>query len=80
MMSTTKNPNPSAPPDFLTDELLAELDAAARSLEELSLRGAELSLALDEPTGALKIQLDDEQGSRQLTPTQLFSLLDSGGL
>jgi len=81
MMSTTKNPSPSAPPEnLLADDLLAELDAAARSLEKLSLRGAELSLALDESTGGLKIQLDDEQGSQQLTPTQLFSLLDSGGL
>lgn len=77
MMSTTKkNPSSSAPPD----DLLAELDAAACSLEELSLRGAELSLALDEQTGALQIQLEEERGARQLTPTQLFSLLDSGDL
>jgi hypothetical protein len=77
MMSTTKK-NPSSP--ALPDDLLVELDAAARSLEELSRQGAELSLALDGQTGALQIQLEDEHGARQVTPTQLFSLLDSSGL
>ena len=77
MMSMTKQkPSSPAPPD----DLLAELDAAARSLEEFSLRGAELTLALDGQTGSLQIQLEDEHGSRQLTPTQLFSLLDSNRL
>ena len=76
MSMTAENTIPPAPPD----ELLAELDAAARSLDELSQRGAELSLELDERTGVLRIKLEDEHGLRQLELSQLFSLLASGDL
>ena len=64
----------SAPPNT-ADELGAALDAAARSLEELFERGSELSLDLDVQSGRLRILLDDEEGRRRLTPSQLFELL-----
>lgn len=62
---------PSTPPA----ELLAELDAAAAALDALSARAAELTLAMDEHTHRLRIELRDDRGSRALTPTELFSLL-----
>lgn len=62
---------PSTPPA----ELLAELDAAARALDALSARAAELTLAMDEQAHRLRIELHDDRGSRGLTPTELFSLL-----
>lgn len=60
--------------------LWADLDAAARSLEEIFERGGELSLDLDERTGRLRILLDDANGALQLTPTQLFELLGGNPL
>lgn len=71
MSTPTEYAVPSAPPV----ELLAELDAAARSLDALSARAAELTLEMDEETGKLRIQLEDVDGSRRLTPRQLFELL-----
>ena len=56
-------------------ELLAELDAAARVLDELSLRAAALTIGTDEQTRSLRIELDEGAGSCELTPTQLFELL-----
>ena len=46
---------PETPPA----ELLAELDAAARALDELSARAAQLTLGMDEHTRGLRIELDD---------------------
>lgn len=66
-------PIPEAPPA----EVLAELDAAARALDELSARAAQLSFGMDEQTRSLCIELDDAGDVRRLTPTQLFRLLGS---
>jgi hypothetical protein len=62
---------PSAPPA----ELLAELDAAARALDELSARAAQLTLAMDEHAHGVRIELRDDAGVRTLRPTELFGLL-----
>jgi hypothetical protein len=62
---------PSTPPA----ELLAELDAAARALDELSARAAELTLAMDEQAHGVRIELRDDAGARTLRPTELFGLL-----
>jgi hypothetical protein len=64
-------------PDGPPAELLAELDAAARSLDELSARAAELTLGMDEHTRGLRIELAEDGVPRQLSPTQLFDLLAS---
>ncbi len=63
-------------PDVPPAELLAELDAAARALDELSARAAELTLGMDEYTRGLRIDVQDGEATRQLSPTQLFELLD----
>jgi hypothetical protein len=55
-------------------ELLAELDAAAKALDELSARAAELTLAVDEAQG-LRIELRERGTLRALSPTELFGLL-----
>jgi hypothetical protein len=57
-------------------ELLAELDAAARALDELSARAAQLTLGMDEHTRGLRIEIQDGKTTRGLSPTQLFQLLD----
>lgn len=62
---------PEAPPE----ELLAELDAAARALDELCLRSIELTLDMDARAGHLRIERSDEDGTHALTPTELFQLL-----
>jgi len=62
---------PETPPA----ELLAELDAAARALDELTSRAAQLTLAMDEHAGRLRIELLQDGISRQLRPRQLFELL-----
>ena len=46
-------------PDSPPAELLAELDAAARVLDELTARAAELTLGMDEQTRSLRIELLD---------------------
>jgi hypothetical protein len=62
---------PARPPA----ELLAELDAAAQALEELTSRAAQLTLALDEHARQLRIELHEDGTSRELSPRDLFDLL-----
>ena len=62
---------PETPPA----ELLAELDAAADALDALTARAAELTLAMDEETRRLRIELRSDGELQALTPTQLFELL-----
>lgn len=62
---------PAAPPL----QALAELDAAARALDDLYARANELTLDMDEQTRTIRVRLDDGDGVRTLTPTQLFALL-----
>lgn len=62
---------PATPPN----ELLAELDAAARSLDELSARAAELTLGMDAETRSLRIELRGDAGVRRLRPVELLDLL-----
>jgi hypothetical protein len=57
-------------------ELLAELDDAARALDQLTARAAQLTLGTDGHTRGLYIQLDDGGDRHRLSPTQLFDLLD----
>jgi hypothetical protein len=68
-------PNPYVIPATPPAEVLAELDAAARALDELTARAAELTLAMDEQAQRLRIELRDEDGTRRLGPTDLFGLL-----
>ena len=56
-------------------EVLAELDAAARVLDELTARAAELTLGMDEHTRGLRIELNEGGTTRQLAPAQLLTLL-----
>ena len=63
-------------PDVPPAEVLAELDAAARSLDALSARAAQLTLGMDEHTRGLRIELEDGDATHLLSPTQLFELLD----
>ena len=63
-------------PDVPPAEVLAELDAAARTLDELSARAAQLTLGMDEHTRGLRIEIEDGDATHQLSPTQLFDLLD----
>jgi hypothetical protein len=62
-------------PDLPPAEVLAELDAAARVLDELTARAAELTLGMDEQTRSLRIDLHDDGRSHQLSPGQLLDLL-----
>ena len=71
MNYTTPYVIPETPPA----EVLAELDAAAQALDELSARAAVLSLGMDEHTRGLRIELEDDDVRSTLTPTQLFDLL-----
>ncbi len=68
-------PTPYAIPETPPAELLAELDAAARALDELTTRAAELTLAVDEQTRRLRIELTEDGATRQLSPRRLFELL-----
>ena len=65
-------------PDSPPAEALAELDAAAQALDTLLARAAQLTLGVDEQTRGLRIDLEDGDETRRLTPTQLFDLLDAG--
>ena len=65
---------PTAPPP----EVLAELDAAAQALDRLSARAAELTLAMDEVSHGVRLELHDDRGTRALSPTELFALLTGG--
>lgn len=69
--------SPYAIPEQPPPDALAELDAAARALDALSRRGAQLTLGTDEQTRTLRIELAEGSGVRALTPTQLFALLDA---
>jgi len=63
-------------PDVPPVELLAELDEAARRLDELSARAVELTIGMDAQTRSLRIEVAGDGDVRSLTPTQLFELLD----
>jgi hypothetical protein len=58
-------------------EVLAELDAAARVLDELTARAVELTLVMDEQTRSLRIDLADDGETQRLAPAQLLELLAS---
>jgi hypothetical protein len=62
-------------PEHPPADLLAELDAAAQVLDELTARAVELTLGMDPRTGRFRIELADGAATRQLTPTELFALL-----
>jgi hypothetical protein len=62
---------PNTPPT----EVLAELDAAARVIDELTARAAELTLGMDEQMRSLHIELEDGGTTRRLAPAQLLDLL-----
>lgn len=62
-------------PEVPPAEVLAELDAAARVLDELTVRAAELTLEMDEQTRSLRIELVDGGKTRRLAPAQLLELL-----
>ena len=70
-MFTAPTTIPEAPPAAL----LAELDAAARALDELTRHAARLTLAVDEQERRLRIELHEDGDSRQLSPRELFDLL-----
>ena len=67
--------NPYSIPETPPAELLAELDAAAEALDELTARAAELTLAMDEESRHLRIELREDGAVRVLRPTELFELL-----
>jgi hypothetical protein len=69
------NPLPYAIPESPPADLLAELDEAARRLDELSARALELTIGMDEQARTLLIQVAEDGDVRSLTPTQLFDLL-----
>lgn len=71
MSSLTPYVIPSTPPT----ELLAELDAAAQALDRLTARAQELALETDAQATRLRIELRDDRGTRQLSPSDLFGLL-----
>ena len=66
---------PTTIPDVPPASLLAELDAAARALEELTRRAAQLTFALEEHAPQLRIELHEDGTARQLRPRELFDLL-----
>lgn len=68
---TYQTTDPTTPPE----DVLAALDAAALSLAALDARGARLALAMDELRPGLRITLEEGEGERRLTPTELFELL-----
>jgi hypothetical protein len=62
-------------PDVPPAEVLAELDAAAEVLDELTARAAQLTLAMDEQAERVQIELVQDGSRRRLSPTRLFDLL-----
>jgi hypothetical protein len=62
-------------PDLPPAEVLAELDAAARVLDDLTARAAELTFGMDEQTRGLRIDFRDDTTSHRLAPAQLLELL-----
>ena len=65
---------PTTIPETPPADVLAEL-GAARALDELRGRAAELTLALDEQARQLRIELIEGGVRHGLTPRQLFDLL-----
>ena len=72
------NSYPYLIPDKPPAELYAELDAATRALDKLTARAEQLTLGMDQQTRGLRIELDDGERTRRLSPTQLFDLLAAG--
>ncbi len=68
-------PTPYAIPERPPAEVLAELDAAARTLHELAGRSAQLTLGMDDDTRSLRVELRDDGGARRLSATQLLDFL-----
>jgi hypothetical protein len=64
---------PQVPPA----EVLAELDAAAEALDELTARAAQLTFAMDEQSQRVQIELVQDGSRRRLSPRQLFKLLSA---
>jgi hypothetical protein len=62
-------------PELPPAEVLAELDEAARVLDALTARAAELTLGMDEQTRSLRIDFHDSGASHRLAPAQLLELL-----
>ncbi len=71
MKYSTQYVIPETPPV----EVLAELDEAARVIDELTARAAELTLGMDEQARSLRIELEDRGETRRLAPMQLLDLL-----
>ena len=62
-------------PDVPPAEVLAELDAAAQALDELTARAEQLTLAMDGQARQLRIEHVAGGSRRRLRPSQLFDLL-----
>ena len=62
-------------PDVPPAEVLAELDSAAEALDQLTARAAQLTLAMDEQSRSVRIELTQDGSRSRLRPTQLFDLL-----
>lgn len=62
-------------PDVPPAEVLAELDAAAAALDELTARAAQLTFAMEEQARTVRIELVRGRTHRPLRPSQLFDLL-----
>jgi hypothetical protein len=62
-------------PEVPPAEVLAELDAAAAALDELTARAEQLTLQMDEQTQELRIEHVQGGRRRRLRPKQLFDLL-----
>lgn len=73
--SSVNNLTPYLIPATPPAEVLAELDAAAGALDELEVRPAQLTLSMDEQTRSLRIELEEADERRPLSPSQLFALL-----
>ena len=62
-------------PDTPPAEVLAELDAAAQALDELTARAEQLTLAMDGQSQQVRIEHLAAGSRRRLRPSQLFDLL-----
>lgn len=68
-------PTPYVIPDVPPAEVLAELDAAAQALDELTARAEQLTLAMDGQAQQVRIEHVVAGSRRRLRPSQLFDLL-----